>query len=172
MDAADHPLKMPPVSISNSPTLIGSPLVGDRWHAANGPSNFDRHYRMCIFNLNGSSSIVQRFAVDWIQLGSADGRMFSGDGSRNTDWYCYNADLIAVADGTVIQARDGLPENVPGPTTILTTTMQNIFGNCVIIDIGDVRFAIYAHLIPGSLKVGIGDGVAKGKVIGKLGELW
>lgn len=158
------------VSVSNAPTLIGSPLIGDRWHAANGPSNFDRHHRMGIFNLNGNSSIVQRFAVDWIQLGPTDGRMFNGDGSRNSDWYCYNAYLIAVADGTVIDARDGLPENEPGPTTILTTTMQNIFGNYVIIDIGDGRFAVYAHLIPGSLRVGIGESVSRGKVIGRLGN--
>jgi murein DD-endopeptidase MepM/ murein hydrolase activator NlpD len=158
------------VSVSTGPTLIAPPVGGDRWHAANGPSNFDRHHRLCIFNLNGNSSIVQRFAVDWIQLGPADGRMFTGDGLRNTDWYCYNADLLAVADGTVIEARDGLPENVPGPTTVLTTTMQNIFGNCVIIDIGSSRFAAYAHLIPGSLRVGIGDNVTKGQVIGKLGN--
>jgi len=158
------------VSISTAPTLIGPPLGGDRWHAANGPSNFDRHHRLCIFNLNGNSSIVQRFAVDWIQLGPTDGRMFKGDGSRNTDWYCYNADLFAVADGTVIEARDGLPENVPGSTTILTTTMQNIFGNCVIIGIGNGRYAAYAHLIPGSLRVGVGDNVTKGQVIGKLGN--
>ena len=158
------------VAVSAAPTLIGSPLIGGRWHAANGPSNFDRHHRMGIFNLNGSSSIVQRFAVDWIQLGPTDGLMYKGDGSQNTDWYCYNADLLAVADGTVIETRDGQPENVPGPTTILTTTMQNIFGNCVIIDIGGGRFAVYAHLIPGSLRVAIGDTVSRGKVIGKLGN--
>jgi hypothetical protein len=158
------------VSVSTATTLIAPPLGGDRWYAANGPSNFDRHHRMGIFVLNGNSSIAQRFAVDWIQLGPVDGRMFTGDGSRNSDWYCYNADLLAVADGTVIEARDGLPENTPGPTTILTTTMQNIFGNCVIIDIGSGRFAVYAHLISGSLKVGIGDNVTSGQVIGKLGN--
>jgi murein DD-endopeptidase MepM/ murein hydrolase activator NlpD len=157
-------------TVSTEATLIAPPVGGDRWWAANGPSNFDYHHRICIFNLNGNSSISQRFGVDWMQLGPADGRLFTGDGSKNTDYYCYNADLLAVADGTVTDARDGLPDNLPGKTTAVTITMQNISGNCVILDIGSSRFATYAHLIPGSLRVGIGDKVIKGQVIGKLGN--
>lgn len=158
------------VSTFTGTTLIAPPIKGDRWWAANGPSNFDRHHRTAVQNLNGNSQMSQRFAVDWLQLGPVDGLVCTGDGTRNTDYYCYNADLLAVANGTVIETMDGLPDNIPRAPTILTITAQNVFGNCVVLDIGGNRYAVYAHLIPGSLRVAIGDSVSAGQVVGKLGN--
>jgi murein DD-endopeptidase MepM/ murein hydrolase activator NlpD len=38
------------------------------------------------------------------------------------------------------------------------------------VDIGDGRFAFYAHMQPGSLRVQVGEGVTRGQVIGLLGN--
>jgi murein DD-endopeptidase MepM/ murein hydrolase activator NlpD len=154
--------------VQSGVTQIAPPIKGDRWWAANGPSNFDRHHRSCIIDVSFRCTIAQRFATDWMQFG-ADGRHYTGDGTRCTDYYCYGADLLAVADATVVEARDGIPEGVP-PNNYAATTLQNVFGNSVILDIGDGRYAAYAHIIPGTVTVNIGDHVTTGQVIGKLGN--
>ncbi len=156
------------VTVKTGTTLIAPPVKGDRWWAANGPSNFDRHHRSSIIDVAFKCTISQRFATDWLQFG-ADGRVSSGDGTHCSDFYCYGADLLAVADGTVIEARDGIPEGVP-PNNYAPSTLQNLFGNCVILDIGSNRYAAYAHIIPGTVTVKIGDSVTAGQVIGKLGN--
>jgi murein DD-endopeptidase MepM/ murein hydrolase activator NlpD len=40
--------------------------------------------------------------------------------------------------------------------------MQTAGGNFVALEIGYNRYALYGHLIPGSLKVKIGDSVKRG----------
>ena len=155
-------------TVTAGTTLIAPPVKGDRWWAANGTSNFDRHHRSTIIDIMFKCTGAQRFATDWLQFG-ADGFPYTGEGTACTDFYCYGADLLAVAGGTVIEARDGIPEGVP-PNNYAATTLQNIFGNSVILDIGGGRYAAYAHIIPGSVTVAIGDTVTVGQVIGKLGN--
>lgn len=156
------------VDVQSGITQIAPPIKGDRWWAANGPSNFDRHHRSSIIDFAFKYTIAQRFATDWMQFG-ADGRFCTGDGTRCTDYYCYGADLLAVADATVIEARDGIPEGSP-PNNYAATTLQNVFGNSIILDIGGGRYAAYAHIIPGTVAVNIGDHVTTGQVVGKLGN--
>jgi murein DD-endopeptidase MepM/ murein hydrolase activator NlpD len=43
-------------------------------------------------------------------------------------------------------------------------------GNYVILRLGHRRYALYAHLEPGSLRVKAGDRVHRGQVIGRLGN--
>jgi hypothetical protein len=155
-------------AVHTGPTLIAPPVKGDRWWAANGPSNFDLHHRRTIIDFAFKCNIAQRFATDWLQIGP-DGFLFSGDGTKCTDYYCYGADLLAVADGTVIEARDKIPEGVP-PNSYAGPTLQNVLGNSIVLDIGNSRYAVYAHIIPGTLTVDIGDTVLQGQVIGQLGN--
>src|SRR5262249_46331281 len=43
-------------------------------------------------------------------------------------------------------------------------------GNAVVLDLGDGRFALYAHLQPGSLRVHAGDVVRRGQPLGLVGN--
>jgi len=156
------------VAVKSATTLIGPPVKGDRWWAANGTSNFDRHHRSSIIDFAFNCTIAQRFATDWMKFG-ADGLIYTGDGTRKSDYYCYGENLLAVAAGTVIEARDGIPEGTP-PGNYAATTLQNVFGNCVILDIGSGRYAAYAHIIPQTVRVSIGDSVTQGQIIGNLGN--
>lgn len=55
---------------------------------------------------------------------------------------------------------------MPDPKTI---TLENVDGH-VVLDLGDGVFAFYAHLQKGSVRVGSGDRVKRGQVLGKLGN--
>ena len=77
--------------------------------------------------------------------------------------------VYAVADGTVVLAVDGHPDllvNEPREDP----TPDEAGGNRVVIDIGDGRFAVYAHLHEGSVAVRPGDRVARGHHIADVGS--
>jgi Peptidase family M23 len=159
-----------PIELSHAaPIEIAAPLRGDNWWTPNGPSN-DCAHRRAVIALNDLVVIPERFAVDWVKLGP-DGNSYHGNEAKNSSYYAYGANIHAVVDGRVVSTHDGMPENVPRSGRMATTiNLENIAGNNVIEDLGDGRYAMYAHLIPGSVRVKPGDHVIKGQVIGKLGN--
>ncbi len=158
------------LAVDRRPAMaIQSPLRGGPWLAANGPGNASRH-RRAGYPFEGQARISQRYAVDWLMFGP-DGTLFHGDSTRNENWYGYKQPLHAVAVGTVVVVKDGIPENVPlAPERAVPITVETIGGNHVILDLGGGNYAFYAHLIPGSIRVKVGDRVAAGQVIGLLGN--
>ena len=149
--------------------IIDPPLRGDHWVAANGPSNNSAH-RRAILPLDGRSYIGQKYAIDWAQT-SADGPLYHGDKLDNRSYRGYGQPIYAVADGTITETKDGIPENVPDLTArAVTITLDTVAGNHVIEKIGDRAYATYAHLQPGSLKVKVGEQVKRGQVLGLVGN--
>jgi len=65
--------------------------------------------------------------------------------------------------------RDGVPENVP-TEPLPPATVESAPGNFVVQRLGDGRFALYAHFKTGSVRVKTGDVVARGAVIGLVGN--
>lgn len=163
-------IHLPPLAVSPAaPIAIAAPLRGPNWEAANGPSNTSDH-RRAIIPFDGRPFIGQRYAIDWLQLG-ADGRTFSGDYHSNASYHAYNQEIHAVADGKIVAATDGIPENVPNSNKLaIQITDENVAGNHLIEDLGGGHFAAYAHLRPGTLKVKVGDSVRAGDVIARLGN--
>jgi hypothetical protein len=49
-------------------------------------------------------------------------------------------------------------------------TLDNVVGNYLILDLGHERFALYAHLQPGSVRVKLGDSVKAEQVLARLGN--
>jgi murein DD-endopeptidase MepM/ murein hydrolase activator NlpD len=49
-------------------------------------------------------------------------------------------------------------------------TLATAPGNNVIVDLGNRRFALYAHFETASIQVKVGDRVHKGEILGKLGN--
>lgn len=164
----DFPMRAGPVDIVNKiPVVLGAPVVGQHWFAANGPSNTSSHRREYIAN-HGVMFFPDRYAVDFIQFG-ANGKMFSEDSGSNKSYFGYGANVYAVADGKVVAVTEGVPDNTPGKRDY-PITLLNMAGNSVLLDIGNKRYVFYAHFMPGSVKVKRGDVVQKGQVIGKIGN--
>ncbi|HEY0685953.1 MAG TPA: M15 family metallopeptidase [Steroidobacter sp.] len=157
------------LAVAKNPLVIGAPLSGDHWVAANGPSNTSAHRRSLI-PIEGHAAIAQRFAIDWVQVGN-DGKTYSGDPKDNESYYAFGRDALAVADGVVAAVLDGIPNNVPGiDSRAQPITLANVGGNFVQLDLGGGLYAFYAHLQPGSLRVKAGDKVRRGQVIGLVGN--
>ncbi len=171
--AGDAVLDRPTVEVNReAPPIISPPLRGDNWGALDGPANSRKlaEHRFCIIPVQGEPYIVQRYAVDWMKFGES-GKLYEGDISKNSSWHCYREKIYAVADGIVTMARGDLPENIPmAGKHAVPLTQELASGNFIILDIGNGRYAFYAHLIPGSLRVKVGDKVKRGQVIALLGN--
>ena len=156
-----------PIDFKATPVIIGPPLRGNNWLAANAPSNTSAH-RRAFMVANGKVYFPERFAIDFVQLG-ADGKTYAGDPKDNSSYHAYGADILAVADGTIVDAKGGIQDNVPG-STAGPISMATIGGDYVIEDIGNGAYAFYAHLKPGSLKAYVGGSVKRGQVLASLGN--
>jgi murein DD-endopeptidase len=174
------------INVDRNTARIGPPLRG-AWLAANGPSNLSGH-RRTMLGLGGATAIAQRFGIDFLQVDDS-GRTFRDDGSRkarcnaptedrarcrepkNEEFLAWGEEAIAVADGRVAQIKDGLPENVGGPMArAVPVDLETVAGNYVLIEIAPSKYAFYAHLQPGSLRVKVGDRVRRGQVVGLVGN--
>lgn len=169
-DGENYKLFYPVQEVNKTPPLIvGPPLRGSNWVAGNGLSNGSAH-RRAVNYFNGRPYFAERYAIDFVQM-DAEGSTFTGDENKNSSYYAYNQDLLAVAKGKVVLVKDGIPENIPHSGKLAEPlTLNNIGGNFIILDLGNGKFASYAHLIPGSLKVKVGDFVNPGQVMAKLGN--
>src|SRR5689334_6694687 len=149
--------------------VLGPPLQGSNWLAHQAPSN-DNHHRRGLIVLNGQPVISGRYAIDWIKV--EQGAEFSGDSANVHSYYSYGKPVLAVADGRVVFAKDGQPDNVPGQDAFrpaLPITLETQSGNNIVLDLGDGQFAHYNHLQPGSVRVKSGDRVRRGQVIAGVG---
>ena len=86
-----------------------------------------------------------------------------------SNWEGYGENILAVADGTVVRAIDGLPNQVPGALPQGLNPLQ-ADGNAVFLRLRDGRIAMYAHMIPGSVTVRAGDRVVRGQILGRVGN--
>lgn len=158
------------VTVARKPHLvIGSPLRGENWLALSALSNTNSHRRTLVV-VDGKARIAQRFATDWTRIG-ADGLAFRGDPAKNSNWSAYGAEVLAVASATVVDVKDGIPENDPtADKKAVPITLETVGGNYIILDLGNGYFAFYAHLQPNSLRVKVGDRVKRGQVLALLGN--
>jgi len=149
---------------------IEPPLKGDGWVVINGCCSTWGAHRTSIQTISGELHNSQRFAIDWMRIGS-NGRFFHDDPTDVTNWYNYGTPVYAVADATVVEVLDELndqpPGTLPDPSTI---TIQTVDGNHVILDLGGGVYAFYAHLKRGSVRVRVGDKVKTGEQLGQLGN--
>jgi murein DD-endopeptidase MepM/ murein hydrolase activator NlpD len=76
-----------------------------------------------------------------------------------------------VAPGRVVDVLTTLAENTP-PTSLANLTPRTALGNHIVEDLGGGRFALYAHMQPGSVPPGIraGSMLRRGQVIGRVGN--
>ena len=148
----------------------GPPLEAGRGYVAADSCCSSVRHRRGLLAIGDRLWLAQRFAVDWEQVDST--RRFvrrGGDPAKPADYTIYGARAIAAADATIVHVIDGLREQRPGalPQGI---TLREADGNSVVAKIDDGLYMLYAHLQAGSLKVGVGDRVKRGDLLGLVGN--
>jgi hypothetical protein len=152
-----------------APVIVGSPVHGPGWMVMETTSPLTHHFRAQI-TLNGVTRVPQRYAQDFVYLDPVTGQAAEGNASLARNYYGFGTkEILAVANGTVADASDGLPdfETIYSATG---TTIATAAGNYVILDLGNKKYACYAHMVNGSVRVKTGDIVREGQVIGLMGN--
>jgi hypothetical protein len=156
------------VAVNRRPVAsIAPPLQGESYVSADSCCDASRHTRAAL-PVNGRVWVAQRYAVDWEQL-DAQRHIRKEPPEKLESYTIFGKPVLAVADAVVVSVIDGLPEQTPGkyPANI---PLDEADGNSVILDLGEQRYAMYAHMQPGSIKVRKGESVKIGQVIGLVGN--
>jgi murein DD-endopeptidase len=149
--------------------VFDPPLRGGPWVALYDPMMAGGHRRTA-YAVDGRARIPARFAIDWVRLEN-DGTCARGDKSQIANWHGYGAEVLAVADASVVEANDDIAEDPSLSSGSRTPIpLENVSGNFVCLDLGGGRYAFYEHLKRGSVRVKAGDRVKSGQVIGLLGN--
>jgi murein DD-endopeptidase MepM/ murein hydrolase activator NlpD len=138
-------------------TRLQLPFTGT-WTVSNAtPGAGNGHY------LNAN----QRFAIDFFITQEVDGKRksYRDSGKQNTDYFAFGQEVLAPADGTVLYAIDGVPDNSPGHVDVYYR-----LGNSVVLSVGHGEYVYLCHLMLGSLQVKPGDRVTRGQVLARVGN--
>ncbi|MHA1347501.1 MAG: M23 family metallopeptidase [Candidatus Heimdallarchaeaceae archaeon] len=121
----------------------------------------------------------QEFGFDLIKV-DKDMNLSSNSGKKNESHTFYGEKVIAIADGVIVDSFDQLPDNPTAGEYLPEEDLGKIIaesgylpiaaGNYIVIKHPGEEYSFYAHLIPNSLKVKIGEKVKQGQVIGLLGN--
>jgi hypothetical protein len=164
-------VEVPPSRVDRrAPVVIASPVRGSGWLDGNGccddPTSPHRHTTFA--TSTGGYETPELFAIDWARV--VNGVVWTGDGTKNSDYPIFGAPLYAVVKGTVVRAVDDKPDIPPRTQNPFLRTPHDFGGNQVILKIGPGRYACYAHLKAGSVRVRTGQQVRVGQRIGRIGN--
>jgi hypothetical protein len=157
-----------PVAVDRTePIVLSPPLHGDRWLDGDSCCKQIGGHRWALSPVNGRAEPIETFAEDLVQL-RPDGRVFSGPVNELSSYAYYGANIYAAGEGTVVEVVRDLKDQVPAAPTPVPPV--EAAGNHVIIEMKGKHYAMYAHLEPNSVVVQVGDSVAAGQLLGKLGN--
>ena len=154
---------------SRAPVVLGPPVRGGIWLAMEGCCDFNTHHRRGLLTVDGNLVVPQRFAIDWILLDRRY-RAWVGNPARLSSYFSYGQPEIAVAAGTVVIARDGIPNSPPPHDPMPPPPLARLTGNYVELRVSPGLYVTYAHMKPGSVRVHAGQHVHRGQVLGELGN--
>jgi murein DD-endopeptidase MepM/ murein hydrolase activator NlpD len=164
------------VRTADEKTAYRFPLRGT-WFVAAGP-NFEGTHRW---------ALNQEFALDVVRTGGPEGLTFDNDGTEMEHYFGFGADVIAVADGVVVDVQGGIEDDSrtlrkPGESDeaymqrgaayqmkLLQDSPKAIGGNYVMIRHSNGIHSFYGHLKRGSVRVEKGAAVKRGAIIAALG---
>jgi hypothetical protein len=161
--------ELAPVKVTQREAIVvAPPLRGPGWVVGNGCcSEFNAH-RGTVLPVNGSAHVAERFAIDFVQMDPL-GRLFEVPLDQFSSYAYFGDEIHSATAGKVVGVVDDLPETPAGALPVGITAEQ-AGGNHVVVAIGHGRYAFYAHMQPGSVRVKMGQKVKVGQTLGLLGN--
>ena len=105
----------------------------------------------------------QRYAYDLIVM--KGDQTYKDDAMLNENYYAFNQEVVAPADGSVIKVVNHITDNVPGE---IDDTQPA--GNYIILEHPNKEYSLLAHFKQYSIIVKEGDIVKQGQVVGYCGN--
>jgi len=165
---AAHRYKAGSTTVSGRPALVvAPPLRGEGWIVGNGCCEALTSHRAALLPVNGALANGERYAIDFIQV-QPNGMLATGPLTELSSYPFFGDEVISSTAGKVVRVVDGKPETPPGE--LPPSTAAGASGNYVSVEVGDGRYAFYAHLQPGSIRVKVGDRVRVGQMLALLGS--
>jgi hypothetical protein len=126
-----------------------------------------------MWNNGGHSGYGNQYAIDVMGLTPNYAAMLreSDDLEANASW---GREIFAPADGTVVYARNDVPDNAPGvdPESVFSKLRDPISasaGNAVIISHGNSEYSVVMHMQKGSVRLVKDQPVKRGDLVGRIG---
>lgn len=135
----------------NSPIPIYLPFLGE-WTVTQGHDGEFTH--------KGN----WRHAWDF-EIKDDENKTYTNEGDFPEDYYCFDKNILAPADGIVESVVDDISDN---PITV--KNLEKNWGNSIIIKHTDFLYSNLCHLKQGSIIPKAGDKVKKGELIAKCGN--
>jgi hypothetical protein len=142
------------VSSYSEPIMIQPPFRGEWVVLQGGRSSLINHH----FFLPS-----QRHALDLLAV--KNGMHRHGDPQLLESYACYDQLLFSPVSGTVVRVTNDRPDQAIG-----TSDPEFPVGNHAVIDMGNDRYVLLAHLKQGSVAAAEGDAVNAGDLIGRCGN--
>jgi hypothetical protein len=148
--------------------VVAPPLRGPGWVVANGCCSEFTAHRGTVLPVDGGAYVAERFAIDFVQLDPL-GRLFEGPLDQLSSYPYFGDEVHSATGGTVVGVLASVPETPAGafPPAI---TAEKAGGNHVVVAFGGGRYAFYAYLQPGTVRVKVGQKVKVGQTLGLLGN--
>jgi hypothetical protein len=112
---------------------------------------------------------TQRYAYDFLIL-DENGHSFYGDVSNASSYFCYDREVLAPADGKVVEVRDDYSDSLISATGQVDCSARDLRGNYILIRHAEKEYGLLAHLKPGSIRVKNGDMIKRGECIAHCGN--
>ncbi|MFG1401008.1 M23 family metallopeptidase [Xanthobacter sediminis] len=163
-----EPMNGPEVKVrTNRPLSILPPVRGEGWVAFNGCCAPNVH-RSARYAAGTRIAASETYAIDFIRL--EKDLPFSGNGSENTDYPSFGNAVLAVAEGEVVAAVDGIADAMPHRPTRSLHAPVDLGGNFVLQRIAPDVYAFYGHLKQGSVEAKPGTVLKAGEKLGAIGS--
>ena len=135
-------------------TKLALPFDGEWFVYQGGPE---------VYQNSNAYRDAERYAMIFTVL--KEGQPFSGDGTKNEQFYCFGQPVAAPADGTVVLTNNSFTDNTPGRSDQIMPG-----GNRVLISHGNQEYSLLMHLKQNSIKVKTGAKVKQGDIVAECGN--
>ncbi|MCX7983783.1 MAG: M23 family metallopeptidase [Bacteroidetes bacterium] len=108
--------------------------------------------------------LTQQYSYDFVALDNL-GRQYRGTGEKVDDYIGFGQDVLAPADGVVVDVIDGVRDNPPGNRNIYA-----LLGNTIVIQHQPNEYSVLGYLKQNSIRVRVGQQVTRGQVIAQCGN--
>ncbi len=107
----------------------------------------------------------QKYSIDMVRI-NEQGDFFENMGEKNEDFLCFSDSIFSPVNGTIVGLVNQFKNQqiMDGPDTL------NTAGNYLVIATAPQKFVFLSHLSPDGFQVKVGDTVAIGTFLARLGN--